>query len=57
VFISGGNPHLTSWFCGVVLGPTTISKMVLEPVDFKGHLPIHAPSPKSVAWRVISAQK
>jgi len=28
VFISGGNPHLTSWFCGVVLGPTTISKMV-----------------------------
>jgi len=26
VFISGGNPHLTSRFCGVVLGPTTISK-------------------------------
>jgi len=25
VFISGGNPHLTSRFCGVVLGPTTIS--------------------------------
>jgi len=22
--------------------------MVSEPVDFKGHLPIHAPSPKSV---------
>jgi len=21
--------------------------MVSEPVDFKGHLPIHAPSPKS----------
>jgi len=30
VFISGGNPHLTSRFCGVVLGPTTISKMVSE---------------------------
>ena len=26
VFISGGNPHLTSQFCGVVLGPTTIPK-------------------------------
>jgi len=26
VFISGGNPHLTSRFCGVVLGPTTSSK-------------------------------
>jgi len=26
VFISGGNYHLTSRFCGVVLGPTTISK-------------------------------
>ncbi|AES72391.1 hypothetical protein MTR_3g090040 [Medicago truncatula] len=25
--------------------------MVLEPVDFKGHLPIHAPSPKSAAGR------
>jgi len=23
--------------------------MVLESVDFKGHLPIHTPSPKSVA--------
>jgi len=28
VFISGGNPHLTSRFGGVVLGPTTISKML-----------------------------
>jgi len=28
VFISGGNPHLTSRFCGVVLGPTTISKRI-----------------------------
>ncbi|AES76280.2 hypothetical protein MTR_6g074890 [Medicago truncatula] len=28
LFISGGNPHLTSRFCGVVLGPTTISNMV-----------------------------
>jgi len=27
MFISVGNPHLTSRFCGVVLGPTTISKM------------------------------
>jgi len=26
VFIRGGNPHLTSRFCGVVLNPTTISK-------------------------------
>ena len=26
VFISGGNPDLTSRFCGVVLGPTTNSK-------------------------------
>jgi len=25
--------------------------MVSEPIDFKGHLPIHAPSPKSVAGR------
>ncbi|AES87484.1 hypothetical protein MTR_4g028100 [Medicago truncatula] len=25
LFISGGNPHLTSRFYGVVLGPTTIS--------------------------------
>ncbi|AES74177.1 hypothetical protein MTR_3g116670 [Medicago truncatula] len=33
VFISGGNPHLTSRFCGVVLGPTTISKMVSEPLQ------------------------
>jgi len=39
VFISGGNPHLTSRFCGVVLGPTTISKMLLEPLqDPLGHL-------------------
>jgi len=39
VFISGGNPHLTSRFCGVVLDPTTISKMVSEPLqDPLGHL-------------------
>ena len=25
-FISGGNIHLTNWFCRVVLGPTTICK-------------------------------
>jgi len=25
--------------------------MVSEPVDFKSHLPIHAPSPKSVVGR------
>jgi len=30
VFISGGNPHLTSQFCGVVLEPITISKMLSE---------------------------
>jgi len=28
VFRSGGNPHLTSRFCGVVLGPITIFKRV-----------------------------
>ncbi|KEH23647.1 hypothetical protein MTR_7g091670 [Medicago truncatula] len=39
VFISGGNPHLTSRFCGVVLVPTTISKMLSEPLqDPLGHL-------------------
>jgi len=39
VFISGGNPHLTSRFCVVVLGPTTISKMVSKPLqDPLGHL-------------------
>ncbi|AES81474.1 hypothetical protein MTR_7g093150 [Medicago truncatula] len=27
VFISRSNAHLTSWFCGVVLGPTMISKI------------------------------
>jgi len=42
-----GNPHLTSRFCGVVLCPTMISNMVSELVEFKGHLPIHAPSQKS----------
>jgi hypothetical protein len=36
LFISGGNPHLTSRFCGVVLGPTTISKMVSEPLHDSG---------------------
>jgi len=30
VFISEGNPHLKSRFCGVVLGPITISKLVLD---------------------------
>ncbi|KEH33642.1 hypothetical protein MTR_3g449780 [Medicago truncatula] len=30
VFISGGNHHLIRRFCGVVLGPTMISKMVSE---------------------------
>jgi len=30
VFINGGNHHLTSRFCGVVLGSTTISKKMLE---------------------------
>jgi hypothetical protein len=32
LFISGGNPHLTSRYCGVVLGPTTISKKNIENV-------------------------
>ncbi|KEH25248.1 hypothetical protein MTR_6g016695 [Medicago truncatula] len=27
VFISGGNPHITSRFCGVVLDPTTVFKI------------------------------
>jgi len=31
VFISEGNHRLISRFCGVVLGSTTISKMVSEP--------------------------
>jgi len=47
VFISGGNPHFTSRFCVVVLGPTRISNMVSELIEFKGHLHIHAPSPKN----------
>jgi len=35
----GGNPHLKSRFCGVVLGSTTISKMVSESLqDPLGHL-------------------
>jgi hypothetical protein len=39
VFISGGNPHLTSRFYGVVLGPTTISKIVSEPIQNSlGHM-------------------
>jgi len=39
VFMSGGNPHLISRFCGVVLGPTTISKMISELLqDPLGHL-------------------
>jgi len=41
--------HLS--FCEIVLSPTTFSKMVSELVEFKGHLPIHAPSPKSAAGR------
>ncbi|KEH42035.1 hypothetical protein MTR_1g060110 [Medicago truncatula] len=34
VFISGGNSHLVSRFCGVVLGPTTLSKMISEPLRY-----------------------
>jgi hypothetical protein len=30
MFISGGNHYLTNMFCMVVLGPTTIFKMVSE---------------------------
>jgi len=41
MFISGSNTHLTSQ-------PNHDSKMVLELVEFKRHLPIYAPSPKSV---------
>ena len=36
LFISGGNPHLTSRFCGVELGPTMISNMVSEPLHDYG---------------------
>jgi hypothetical protein len=43
----GGNPHLASRFYEVVLGLTMSSKMVSKLVEFKGHLPIHAPSPES----------
>jgi len=32
MFISGENPHRTSRFCGVVLGPTTISKNMKQPL-------------------------
>ncbi|RHN46608.1 hypothetical protein MtrunA17_Chr7g0244051 [Medicago truncatula] len=39
LFISGGNLHLTSRFCGVMLGSTTISNMVSESLhDSLGHL-------------------
>jgi len=39
VFISGGNPHIASRFCGIMLGPATIFKMVSEPLqDPLGHL-------------------
>ncbi|KEH21678.1 hypothetical protein MtrunA17_Chr7g0219451 [Medicago truncatula] len=39
VFIRCSNPHLTSRFYGVVLDPTTISKIVSEPFqDPLGHL-------------------
>ncbi|AES86997.1 verticillium wilt disease resistance protein [Medicago truncatula] len=39
LFISGGNPHLISRFCGVALGSTTISNMVSKPLhDSLGHL-------------------
>ncbi|AET04968.1 hypothetical protein MTR_8g097110 [Medicago truncatula] len=39
LFISGGNPHLIGRFCGVVLGSTTISNMVSEPLhDSLGRL-------------------
>lgn len=31
MFITEGNPHLTIRFCGFVLGPTTIFKMVSKP--------------------------
>ena len=33
VFISGGNHRITSRFCGVVLGPTTIFKMLSQPLQ------------------------
>jgi len=38
---------LQAGFVGV-LGSTTISKMVSELLEFKGHLPIYAPCPKRV---------
>lgn len=39
VFICGGNPHITSRFCAVVLDLTTMSKMILESLqDLLDHL-------------------
>ena len=46
VFISPYKPVL--WGCAK---PNTISNMVSELVEFKGHLPIHAPGPKSADLR------
>ncbi|AES86334.1 hypothetical protein MTR_4g005850 [Medicago truncatula] len=57
VFISGGNPHLTSRFCEVVLSSTTISNLVSELVEFKGHLLLHAPSPKNVGREGVYKEK
>jgi hypothetical protein len=50
VFISGGNPHLTTQFCGVVLDLNTISKMILEPPTRWGCVrPNHGP----VLWGCV----
>ncbi|AES62829.2 transmembrane protein, putative [Medicago truncatula] len=40
VFISGGNPQLTSQFCGIVLCPTTISKTWIRACVFMGSISI-----------------
>jgi hypothetical protein len=43
MFISGGHPHLTSWFCKVELGPTTNSKMIRAYPRSIGSLAIRFP--------------
>ncbi|RHN59935.1 hypothetical protein MtrunA17_Chr4g0019591 [Medicago truncatula] len=45
----GCNPHLMNRFLRMSWASNFI--MVSEPVDFKGHLPIHAPIPKSATGR------
>jgi len=48
VFINGGNSHLTSRFCRVVLGPTTVSNNFIPNLDMEviPHTPTFIPSPQ-----------